>query len=77
MNKITCDLSVHSPEQGDIYEVDGDLYILARCVDKFLLIGLRNGNCFDHPNNIDKAVEEATFVGRNIEITVTNKPLTK
>ena len=81
MNNIKCELAFPKAKyyQGDIFKIEEEYYLLCFVVDGYLLISFEFGNWYDHPSKkIEDAVpEEAIFVGRDLQITIANKPLTK
>lgn len=78
-NKIITQL-ISSPKMGDIYrsgfdEVDNERYILCSFGFEgeayYMLVSLRSGNHWRRPSkNIQDAVKDAIFVGRDMTITL-------
>jgi hypothetical protein len=69
--KIECSPSVNKFKEGDIFEKQGENYMLAYVNDNYALISFRNGWTWSGLHTtIGEAIDGATFIGRNVTITI-------
>lgn len=60
-----------SPQKGDLYIKDGDIYMLSQVGSStFVCVCLSTGNRYHDPGSIKHAIEGLKFLARGAHITV-------